>query len=63
MIKIDTENGVVELTAEEYEQQFGALPEISEKEQPTDSQRIEALEAAVGELAVMVTAKEADNNA
>ncbi len=32
MIKIDTENGVIELTAEEYEQQFGALPEIDEGE-------------------------------
>lgn len=30
---------------------------------PTDSQRIEALEAAVGELAVMVATKEADGNA
>ncbi len=35
----------------------------SKKEQPTDSQRIEALEAAVGELAVMVATKGADGNA
>ncbi len=35
----------------------------AKQEQPTDSQRIEALEAAVGELAVMVATKEADGNA
>lgn len=45
MIKVNTENGTVELTAEEYEQQFGALPQEVDTQPDTD--RVQQLAAGL----------------
>ncbi len=45
MIKVNTENGTVELTEEEYEQQFGALPQEADAQPDTD--RVQQLAAGL----------------
>lgn len=45
MIKVNTEHGTVELTEEEYEQQFGALPQEADAQPDTD--RIQQLAAGL----------------
>ncbi len=45
MIKVNTENGTVELTEEEYEQQFGALPQ--EADAQPDADRVQQLAAGL----------------
>lgn len=45
MIKVNTENGTVELTEAEYEQQFGALPQEADAQPDTD--RIRQLAAGL----------------
>lgn len=45
MIKVNTENGTVELTEEEYEQQFGVLPQEADAQHNTD--RIQQLAAGL----------------
>lgn len=45
MIKVNTENGTVELTETEYEQQFGALPQEADAQPNTD--RVQQLAAGL----------------
>lgn len=53
MIKIYIDGEYKELTEKQYEQMFGKEPE-HEKQPPTETERLEALEKAVADLALGV---------
>lgn len=53
MIKCYIDGEYKDLTQEEYERMFGKEPE-QEPQPPTDTQRLEALEKAVADLALGV---------
>lgn len=60
MIKVLTDNGILELTAEEYELQFGTLPEMekSEKTVSDTAQRLaEGLSTATTIAQIRAVAK------